>query len=305
MIAKSDDQGLSLYDAARSAGVTFADETIPKDKHVFLSGSKFHYLEWGNTDNPPMMLLHGFAQEAHSWDFVALSLCDRYRVVVPDQRGHGDSDWAPNHDYTPEAYQKDMNDIIEALDLRNIVMIGLSMGGRNSLTYAANHPDKVKALVIVDAGPENMLQGSQNIRRFVQQDDELDSPEAFVQRAITHNPSRTPEQVRGSIRHKIKQLPNGKWTWKYDRFLRSPANNLSPDPKLNNKLWRLLDNLRCPVLIVRGAQSNVMSKNIAEKMCTRIPNATLATVENAGHLVMGDNPSGFELAIGGFLANVQ
>ena len=84
-----------------------------------------------------MMLLHGFAQTCHSWDFVALSLCDRYRVIALDQRGHGDSDWAEDGDYTLETQQGDIGAIVDALGSSSLCSWGLSMGGRNSLTYAA------------------------------------------------------------------------------------------------------------------------------------------------------------------------
>ena len=147
-------------------GVTFASEAAPRDRFVDAHGLRFHYLEWGEAESPPIVLLHGFAQTCHSWDFVALSLCDRFRVVALDQRGHGDSDWAPDGDYTPEAYQSDLHAIVQELGLREIVLIGLSMGGRNAFTYASSHPERVRALVIVDAAPESRPAGTENIRRF-------------------------------------------------------------------------------------------------------------------------------------------
>jgi esterase len=293
--------GLSLYDAARAMGVVFSKEAVPQDRFVTANGLRFHYLEWGEPDSPPVMLLHGFAQTCHSWDFVALSLCDRFRVIALDQRGHGDSDWAPDGDYSPETQQKDIAAIVEALDLRDFVLMGLSMGGRNSFTYAANHPDRIKALVIVDAGPENQAAGSNNIRNFVQHDDELDSIDAFVERVRKYNPRRATEQIRGSIRHNLRQLPNGRWTWKYDKALRSPGRRMGADPETAKRLWSYLESLKCPTLLVRGAASDVIAMDTAETMHRRIPNSKLATVENAGHLVMGDNPSGFQKAVMEFL----
>ena len=226
MTSQASKQALSLYDAARAMGVKFTNENAPLDKFVNANGMRFHYLEWGNPDNPPMLLLHGFAQTCHSWDFVALGFSDNYRVIVLDQRGHGDSDWASDGDYSPETQQEDISGVVNELGLDNFVLMGLSMGGRNSFTYAANNSGKVKALVVVDAAPQNMQQGTQNIRSFVQQDDELDSVDAFVERVLQYNPRRDPQQVRGSILHNLKELPNGKWTWKYDRALRSPGRRM-------------------------------------------------------------------------------
>ena len=296
--------GLSLYDAARAMGVRFDNENAPQDKFVDANDMRFHYLEWGSADNPPMLLLHGFAQTCHSWDFVALGFSDAYRVIVLDQRGHGDSDWAPDGDYSPETQQRDISAVVDALGLDDFVLMGLSMGGRNSFTYAANNPDKVKALVVVDAAPQNMRQGTDNIRSFVQQDDELDSVDAFVERVLRYNPRRDPQQVRGSILHNLKELPSGKWTWKYDSALRKPGRRMGSDPDTEKRLWGYMEKLQCPTLLVRGGASDIVALDTADRMHQAIPNSRLATIEGAGHLVMGDSPSGFQDVVTEFLASL-
>jgi pimeloyl-ACP methyl ester carboxylesterase len=285
-------------------GVVFDHDALPRDRTVKANGLNFHYLEWGDSGNPTMLLLHGFAQTCHSWDFVALGFSDRFRVIALDQRGHGDSDWAHDGDYSPETQQHDIAAIVSALGLRDFVLMGLSMGGRNSFTYAANHSEQVRGLVVVDAGPENMRAGSENIRRFVQQDDELDSVDAFVERVLSYNPRRKPEQIRGSIMHNLRQLPNGKWTWKYDRALRSPGRRIGSDPETAERLWGYLEALRCPTMIVRGGQSDVIAMDTADRMQARIPDCRIATVERAGHLVMGDNPAGFQQVVTEFIESL-
>ncbi len=304
MSTQAGSQGLSLHDAARSMGVKFEREAVPQDRFVDANGMRFHYLEWGDADKPPMLLLHGFAQTCHSWDFVALGFSDEYRIIVLDQRGHGDSDWAADGDYSPETQQDDISGVVDALGLDAFVLMGLSMGGRNSFTYAANNPNKVRALVIVDAGPQNMRQGTQNIRNFVQQEDELDSVDAFVQRVQAYNPRRPAEQLRGSLMHNLKQLPNGKWTWKYDKALRRPGRRMGSDPETEKRLWGYLQSLQCPTLLVRGGASDIIAMDTAEQMHRSIPNSRLATIEGAGHLVMGDSPSGFQAAVVEFLASI-
>ena len=304
MTTQAANQGLSLHDAARAMGVRFANDNAPQDKFVTANGMRFHYLEWGSAANPPMLLLHGFAQTCHSWDFVALGFSDDYRVIVLDQRGHGDSDWAADGDYSPETQQNDISAVVSEIGLEDFTLMGLSMGGRNSFTYAANNPDRVRALVIVDAGPQNMQQGTQNIRNFVQQDDELDSVDAFVERVLKYNPRRAPEQIRGSIMHNLKQLPNGKWTWKYDKRLRRPGRRMGNDPETEKRLWGYLEALQCPTLLVRGGASDIIAMDTAEKMHAVIPNSQLSTIEGAGHLVMGDSPAGFQRAVTEFLAGL-
>ena len=301
----TESQGLSLHNAAREAGVSFFHEWKPESKSVEANGLKFHYLEWGDPSKPLILMLHGFAQQAHSWDFVALAFADRFRIIALDQRGHGDSDWASDGDYTPETQQIDIAAIVQELSLDEFVLMGLSMGGRNSFTYAANNPEKVKALIIVDAGPENVRAGTQNIRRFVEQDDELDSIDAFVDRVVSYNPRRDPIQIRGSIVNNLRELPNGKWTWKYDKILRSPGRmGRVQDPGMTKRLWGYVERLNCPTLVVRGDRSDIIATDTADEMQKRIPHGKLAIIENAGHLVMGDNPSGFEKAVTKFISNL-
>ena len=297
----NDNQGLSLYEAARAAGVTFSAKVRPKDQYVKANVLQFHYLEWGDVGKPDMLLLHGFAQQCHSWDFVALAFSDRFHVIALDLRGHGDSDWAPDGDYSPEIQQNDINGVVQKIGLQNFVLMGLSMGGRNSFTYASNHPDEVRALIIVDAGPENQRNGTQNIRQFVQQDDKLDSIDAFVERVMSYNPRRDPVQLKGSLVHNLKQLPTGKWTWKYDRALRVGDRRMAQDAGMTERLWGYLENLTCPTLVITGELSDIIASDTAAMMHERIPNGELATVPNAGHLVMGDNPAGVEVEVTQFL----
>mgnify|MGYP001157303405 FL=1 len=305
MNEKNPKKGLSLYEAAREAGVTFSKEWVPVSKIVHANNLNFRYLEWGNPNNPIILMLHGFAQQAHSWDFVALSFADRYRIIALDQRGHGDSDWAVDGDYTPDAQEKDIAAIVKKLDLKDIILFGLSMGGRNAFTYAAKNPEQIKGLIVVDSAPEIISKGTKNIKNFIEQEDELDSIDAFVDRVIKYNPRRDPVQIRGSIVNNLRELPNGKWTWKYDKILRSKdrfgAHSSAETSKL---LWSYLEKLKCPTLVVRGDQSDMVATDVADQMCDAIPNSKLAIIKNAGHLVTGDNPSGFESAVSKFIDTI-
>lgn len=293
--------GLPLFEAARAAGVEFAYEALPQDRFVRANGLRFHYLDWGSPDSPAMLLLHGFAQTCHTWDFAALSLCDRFRVLALDQRGHGDSDWARDGDYSLEAQQADLRAIIGELGVTELVLMGLSMGGRSSLVFAAEHPELVKALVVVDATPQLQPVGAQNVRRFVQEADELDSFDEFVARVKSYVPHRPEQQIRGGLIYNLKQLPSGRWTWKYDRALRSSRQPLWAEPGLEKRLWRSAELVECPTLLVRGAGSDVVSAEAAGHMCRRMQDCQLVTVEGAAHLVPGDNPAGFQRALAPFV----
>jgi len=277
---------------ATKAGINFSNNNPPKDGWFESDGLKLHFLDWGNENDPVCILLHGFAQTAHSWDFISLSLSQKYRVIVLDQRGHGDSDWDKDKRYSTEYFVKDINNLVKNNNLNNFNLIGLSMGGRNSYYYASENQNMINKLVIVDTGPETIKKGSSNIKNFVQMNDELDSIEEFVERIKKYNPHRTEGHIRGNILNNIKQLENGKWTWKYDSFLRSGFSNRNTHQK-NEDQWKILEKIETPTLIVKGGKSDILAESTLEKMSDVMANAQSVTVEEAGHLVPGDNPIEF------------
>ena len=134
--------------------------------NIVLRQMRFHYLEWGAPDAPPIVLLHGGHQSAHSWDLVSLHLAQRYRVLALDQRGHGDSEWARDVEYSNHAMSLDAEAFIDAMGLRRPILIGHSMGGRNSMLLTRRDPSRLRALVIVDVGPELSDRGPRGDRRL-------------------------------------------------------------------------------------------------------------------------------------------
>ncbi len=305
MLDPSLNRGLSLHDAARAMGIKFSYDALPQDKYFESDGMRFHYLDWGESKNPTIIMLHGFAQQSHSWDFVALGLCDKFRIVAFDQRGHGDSDWSQNHNYSLNDYHNDIDNLIKHLGLSETLMVGMSMGGRNAFTYAASHPDLVSALVVVDAAPVAQSSGRDKIRNFVSQEDVHPSIEEFVRMVHGYTPNRPIDQIWGSIKYNVKQLSDGSWTWKYDKFLRSPDRDFRSESKdVSDAMWASLDMLKAPTLLVVGEDSDIVSLDVANQMINRISNSQLVSIPNAGHRVMGDNPVAFQSAINEFLSNI-
>ncbi len=290
--------GHSLFEAARAMGIHFAEEFQAGDKFVKANGLKLHYLDWGNDKLPPMLLLHGGAQTAHSWDFFGLSMRDSYHVVALAQRGHGDSDWSPDRNYSLDAYIADIKAVTESIGFNKFTLVGLSLGGRNSFTFAARYPEKVKELVIVDVGPDVEAQGVRHVLDFTRSVDTFDSFEAMVQHVHSYNVRRPLDQIRGSILHNVKSLPDGRWTWKYDR---NRGQQSTHRVEQTARAWELIKNIQCPTLIVRGGESDVLAPATVDKMCASIPNSRSVVVPRAGHLVQGDNPVDFEKAVRAFL----
>lgn len=284
----SSQKGMNLWEAAKVIGVPFSRRILPEPR--FIQGNEicFNYLNWGDDNAPPMLLLHGRSQTAHSWDFVGLSFASEYRIIALDQRGHGDTTWSTTGDYSLEAFQRDLEDVTSKLNLKKVILVGLSMGGRNAWMFASRHPEIVKSLIIFDSGPEVMKTGVKRIRQFIDLPDQVPTYEEFVQRVHDFNPRRDIEQIRGSLQHNIRETDEGTWTWKYDKVFRQGESSL--DGWSEHSLWKALPQIECPSLIIRGGRSDILSEEVTQKMVDMIPNCEAITIEGAGHLVPGDKP---------------
>lgn len=274
------------------------------DREVTVGELTLHYQEWGDPAGEPIVMLHGFGVSGHMFDEFAERLQGGYRLLALDQRGHGDSSWAQDGDYSREAFVADIEGFREALGLESFILMGHSMGGLNAVSYVNAHPERVRSLILVDVGPEAAKEGVDNIVRFTRGPDELDFEE-FVQMAHRFNPRRTVENIRERMRHRLKQLENGKWTWKFDSRFRQQDGLLKIGSDLtNDQVWALYRAIRCPVLLIRGAESDVLTQDIAERCVREMQRARLVVVPGAGHSVPGDNPDAFTEAVRTFLDDV-
>ena len=289
-----------LQHAASVADLNPREVILPADHQVIVGAMRFHYLDWGGHGHP-VLFLHGGGLNAHTWDVVALMMRERYRCIALDQRGHGDSEWSPAIDYRTETQLGDVEGFIDLLGLANPVLVGQSMGGLNAIAYAIRHSERLKGLVIVDVGPEVNPAGAQRIREF-SSTPQLDSLEEFLERAVKFNPLRDPEVLRRSLFYNLRQLPNGKWTLKHDQ--RRNAESDSQSGVYRAGLATEVGKIACPVLIVRGARSDILSDEGAEKFARSLPHARWVRVENAGHNVQGDNPRGLLDAMKSFFSEI-
>lgn len=272
-------------------------DTTAHDQNVTLNGLDFHYREWGDTAAPPLLLLHGFTGHARSWETFAAAMADRFRVLALDQRGHGETEWA--QDYAPERMVEDIEAFVQQLGLEQFSLLGLSMGGRNAYHFAAAHADQILRLVIVDIGPEIATEGSNRIRTGTLAGDTFASPDEAIAQARAGNARADENELRARVTANLKQTDNGQWTFRWDKALRSPDQPLPrPDAAA---AWLLLPRITCPTLLVRGAHSDVLSLETAERMTREIPDCDLVQVPNAGHSIPLDNPQGFIQAVRPFL----
>ena len=277
--------------------VTQAEVT---DKELTLNGLRFHYLDWGNAGAQTLVCLHGFTSHAHSWDTFARAMRDQYHVVALDQRGHGETEWAK--DYHPDRRVEDLEEFVAALNLDKFVLLGLSMGGRVAFQYASRHPQKIDRLVIVDIAPEASPSGGRRIADGLRSKDIFRNPEEAFQAARRANPRPPDDELRARSRHGLKQLEDGTWTFRYDVALRNGSGaRVMPTPEEVQATWSSLKNITSPTLLVRGADSDILSPEHAQRMVQSIPNCRLVEVQNSGHSVPLDNPTGFVDAVKAFL----
>jgi pimeloyl-ACP methyl ester carboxylesterase len=268
----------------------------PRDGVTTLNGLRFHFLDWGTDGEPPLLLLHGGAQTAHSWDEVAPDLSRDHHVLALDQRGHGDTEWAPAGRYRRDDFVADIAAFLDDRDWLAAAVMALSLGGLNAIAFAARHPERVTGLVVVDVAPTINAAGGKAIVAQLSVRD-FASLEEAVARAQAFNPLRSAENIRGRLRHALREGPDGRWAYKFDPNI--GGGGLETDFE---RLWEQVAQVRCPTLLVRGAQSAILSRESAARFVRELPGSTVVEVPAAGHSVMGDNPAGFISAVRPFLA---
>jgi pimeloyl-ACP methyl ester carboxylesterase len=269
----------------------------PRDGFVQANGLRLHYCEWGHASKPPLLLLHGFGNQAHIWDPFAETVVDRFHIYALDSRGHGDSDHAGEYGDTHNA--DDTVAVIDALGLTRLTLIGFSMGAANAMILISRRPDIVERLVIVDRGPESDPRGRERMARAISQAratfPDRDEALAYIRMA---NPRRSEALVQASLQHAFRALPDGTYQLKYDQKLRD---RFMGHGGSGVDLWNCLEAVKCPTLIVRGGESDILPPAVAERMVDMLPDARLEIVPGAGHTVMLDNPEGFNRVVGAFL----
>ncbi len=257
---------------------------------------------WGDGEGVPVVLLHGGGQTRHSWGRTASRLAEAGHSAYPlDARGHGDSEWDPERDYSLDAFAADLVAFLATLG-RPAVLVGASLGGITALIVAGEHPELVA--VLVDVVIEVEPKGVDRIRDFM-----TANPYGFadldeVADAIAaYNPLRKRPTNLDGLRKNVRQGADGRWRWHWDpAFMRigdEPKRQIDPP-----RLERAAAKVQAPTLIVRGAHSDVVSDAGMADMLRRIPAAEVADVAAAGHMVAGDDNDVFATALEGFLARI-
>ena len=298
----------SLLESAADLGIPHAPGVRYGSRNTVLRHQRFHFLEWGEPDAPPVLLLHGANQTAHSWDLVSLYLADRYHVLALDQRGHGDSEWARDADYSATAMAEDALALIAEQGLERPLVMGHSMGDMVTMTLLVRDPEVARAAVFVDVGPELSGEGADVIRAFVQRNVEFDDLEEFIEVVTAYDPYRTREHVTRTVRYNLLRRSDGRYISKSDRLLHDPqfrrngehGERITGTPDL--EAVRALD---LPALVVRGGESKVLTADGSVRFAEALPQGRLVTVPDCGHNVHTQNTQGFLEVVRPFIDGVS
>jgi pimeloyl-ACP methyl ester carboxylesterase len=248
-------------------------------------GRRVSSLLWGaETGTPELVLVHGGAQNAHTWDTVALALGKPLLAV--DLPGHGHSDGGPDGSISAMSNGRDLANVIADLAPAARGVVGMSLGGISSLALAAHAPALVRALVLVDVTPGVNAEKAAPITNFINGPASFDGFDDLLARTIEHNPGRSESSLRRGILHNAVQREDGTWVWRYARFRTEPS---GAHPEFGD-LWEAVSGLTMPVLLVRGLAWSVVDDADVAELLRRQPAALVVGVEGAGHSVQGDRP---------------
>jgi pimeloyl-ACP methyl ester carboxylesterase len=254
-------------------------------------------LRWG-VGEPELVLIHGGAQNAHTWDTVALAL--GRPLLAVDLPGHGHSQWRDDGAYSPMNLADDVAAVVALHAPQARVVVGMSLGGLTAMQLAVRHPSLVRSLVMVDITPGVNAAKTKAITDFVDGPQEFASFDDLLARTMEHNPTRSESSLRRGILHNAQQQPDGSWQWRYDRgsharSRQAPAAPDTPAPSDEpsnafSPLWDDFGSIACPVTLVRGSLSPVVDDDDVAEARRRQPDLTVHVVDGAGHSVQGDRP---------------
>lgn len=271
-----------------------------------------HYVDWGNPSAPPLLLVHGGKDHCRSWDWVAEQLCKDWHVIAPDLRGHGDSDWTPDGNYTQFSFVYDIAQLIHQMQLEPVTIVAHSMGGMVCSRYAALYPEGVQRLVLIEGlgfSPKMVAEidakpRHERLRDWIEQKRSASGRqikryptlELAYQRMKTENSFLSEDQARHLTVHGSSQNEDGSYSWKFDNYLNFSAGIDIPDAELRN-LW---ERISCPILLLYGKDSWASSPKQDGRL-EHFRNATFKEYENAGHWLHHDQFERFMQDLNDFL----
>jgi pimeloyl-ACP methyl ester carboxylesterase len=280
------DEFAYFADNAAEYGIPYdGPPTVRRERVEVAPGRHLSALVWGDAP-PELVLLHGGAQNAHTWDTVSLAL--GRPLVAVDLPGHGHSDGGIAGSLDVGRNADDVATVVGALAPGASTVVGMSLGGMTALALADRHPALVRRLVLVDVTPGVDGPKAQSIVAFVDGPESFPSFEELLARTIEFNPTRTESSLRRGILHNAEQREDGSWVWRYRRF--REEGEVGAHPEFTD-LWGAVSRLGVPLMLVRGLREQSVVDDADEaELVRRRPDARVEHVAEAGHSVQGDTP---------------
>jgi pimeloyl-ACP methyl ester carboxylesterase len=282
------DEFALFHENAEEFGIPWTGPPDVRRVEVKTSNGTISALKW-SADNPELVLVHGGAQNAHTWDTVALAL--HRPLVAVDLPGHGHSAHRDDHAYWPAENAATLEQALRDLAPEARVVVGMSLGGLSVLALADRAPDLVRQLVLVDVTPGVNREKSSAIAQFIDGPEFFESFDEILARTIEFNPTRSVSSLRRGILHNAIEAGDGRWRWRYDLPRRGSGEGADGQvmPGLDD-LWKAVERVQAPLLLVRGGTSPVVDDEDVAEVKRRNPQARVVVVEGAGHSVQGDKP---------------
>jgi pimeloyl-ACP methyl ester carboxylesterase len=290
------DEFSMFQDNAEEFGLPYAGPPVVRRESVEVEpGRRLSALVWREGD-PELVFLHGGAQNAHTWDTVALAL--GRPLVALDLPGHGHSDGGRNGSIDVVENARDIATAIRALAPNARAVIGMSLGGMTTLALADHAPELVRKIVLVDVTPGVNESKSSTIAAFINGPESFDSFDDLLARTIEYNPTRTEASLRRGILHNAEQREDGSWVWRYQRFRAlepsaadATAGDEAPPHPNFGYLWDAVSRIQVPLLLARGMrEQSVVDDDDEVELLRRLPDAQVEHFEEAGHSLQGDTP---------------
>lgn len=286
--------------------------TEPADRFFVSQRLRLHYAEWGAPDAPPLILIHGGRDHARSWDALAATFASQWRIIAPDLRGHGDSEWASDGSYEMVDFTYDLAELVRHLELGPVPIVGHSLGGNIAVRFAGLYPEAVKKLVAIEGlGPspamsaESEAQGvADRMRHWIAKRRTMDrrSPRRYatlhaaIARMQVANAHLTPELARHLTIHGARIHEDGSASFKFDPAMgvMSPVDFTTAE---KHELWAAIS---CPTLLVYGRESWASNPD-EDGRARHFRNARVEMFDDAGHWVHHDRLPDFIKMLGEFL----
>ena len=259
---------------------------------------------WGEAGKPLVLLQHGGGQTRHAWKGTGEALARAgFLAYALDARGHGDSDWDPQANYTQDVMVDDLIAVAAEIGDSNPILVGASMGGGVSLCAVGEGRIDARALILVDMGPKIEEAGAQRIMDFMRQKpDGFDSLEEVADAIANYQPHRKRPRVLDGLRKNVRLDESGRLRWHWDpRYLTNKTSEIAERGDRMQRAAERLARLKVPTLLVRGGLSDVLSEEGAQSFLATCPHSEYVSVTDAAHMVAGDRNDLFSSAVTEFL----